>query len=168
MTDEARAVPVEGDRERLAALLTDYVPAHALRQCAEHLLRAGVSPTGSGLDVERLARAMTEAAPSRPGIHAEAEAIAHEYAALSGESGEPTGDVLEAAYEALRGEHAALRDAAQEVVTRWFDWIDGEADQTLRASMIRLRAALSGESGEPTYEAVLAAMVAHDEGEAER
>ena len=158
MTDEARAVPVEGDRERLAALLTDYVPAHALRQCAEHLLRAGVSLTGSGphdhesresllhrielltadlaasearsltgsgLDVERLARAQVRSGIDTflPGedrwISAnEAQAaIAREYVALSGESGEPKvcprcGRWDSHDHAALSGESdASLRDA---------------------------------------------------------
>src|SRR5690348_14605064 len=29
-----------------------------------------------------------------------------------------------------------LREAAREVVTHWFDWLDGEADQTLRRAML--------------------------------
>jgi len=38
----------------------------------------------AALDVERLARAMTEASPARSGIYAEAEAVAARYAALAG------------------------------------------------------------------------------------
>lgn len=129
MSDEARAVPVEGDRERLATLLDSWLlDADAT---ADALLRAGVSLTGSarhspyecavehriqtisgehltddncrlcsltgsGLDVERLARAQVRSGIDTflPGedrwISAnEAQAaIAREYAALSGESGD--------------------------------------------------------------------------------
>ena len=91
----ARAVPVEGDRERLAALmesrlgdaLDGYGDPHAWALLlADDILRAGVSLTGSGLDVERLARAMALLDDTdRPS----ARLIAREYAALSGESGEP-------------------------------------------------------------------------------
>lgn len=46
-----------------------------------HYFRDDTS-TQDALDVEALAEAMAAAAPARPGIHAEAEAISHEYAAI--------------------------------------------------------------------------------------
>lgn len=112
MSDEARAVPVEGDRERP---YTAEIGANALVRRADGSLinfgdalyhpdyvaearayAAGVSLTGSGLDVERLARAQVRSGIDTflPGedrwISAnEAQAaIAREYAAISGESGE--------------------------------------------------------------------------------
>jgi len=113
---DALAVPVEGDRERLAALmegrlgdaLDGYGDPHAWALLlADDILRAGVSLTGSGLR----------------------EAVIYGY--QRGEADERYG----------RGHREELA-----------------ADNF---------AALSGESGEPTYEAVLAAMVAHDEGTGE-
>jgi hypothetical protein len=126
MTDEARAVPVEGDRERQHPVLpggtfefregigqivyvardsedrrTTTFVAEVHGNAVDHArLLAGVSLTGSGLDVERLARAQVRSGIDTflPGedrwISAnEAQAaIAREYAALSGESGEPKGD----------------------------------------------------------------------------
>ena len=105
MSDEARAVPVEGDRERLADFIRraeacDSMPSLAAYQAlvTDLIEWAGVSLTGSGLDVERLARAQVRSGIDTflPGedrwISAnEAQAaIAREYATLSGESGEPT------------------------------------------------------------------------------
>jgi len=65
---------------------------------------------------------------------------------------------------------SGLREAAQAALTLIEDSLGrqiepGYADMTVVAR--DLRAALSGESGEPTYETVLAAMVAHDEGTGE-
>jgi hypothetical protein len=42
-------------------------------------LVAALAPGANQLNVDRLAQALTECAPGRPGIHAEAEAIAFEY-----------------------------------------------------------------------------------------
>ena len=107
MTDnEPRAVPVEGDRERLAALLHDLKDGecdHTMRQfhpsgrvpgyedrCwyeAESLDRAGVSLTGSGLRerIERLAKEHDDCMSEECGLDS-----SDLRAALSGESGEPT------------------------------------------------------------------------------
>jgi hypothetical protein len=93
------------DRERLAALLADIFPEvhqnrwpFTVEDVADALIRAGVSTGDERLDVERLARAQVRSGIDTflPGedrwISAnEAQAaIAREYAALSGESGEPT------------------------------------------------------------------------------
>jgi hypothetical protein len=38
---------------------------------------------------------------------------------------------------------ARLREAAQDVVTHWFDLVEGDADEALRRSLLTLREALA-------------------------
>ena len=117
------AVPVEGDRERQRETIwaaqhdvscddgaphpwTAHMPwdepddERAAIEEADAIIGAlaGVSLTGSGLDVERLARALWNLNPKLYSRHGkgtsewsirDAATLAREYAALSGESGEP-------------------------------------------------------------------------------
>ena len=63
---------------RAAASVKEVVDAD-LQQLAKRI----AEDWNGRIDVDRLARAMTEATPLGPGIYAEAEAVAREYARLS-------------------------------------------------------------------------------------
>lgn len=110
MSDEARAVPVEGDRERLTALLYEKMPdsidiedkgrTWASEELADYLLRAGVGLTGSGLrealaEFDGLVSSDPQRGYSKERQRGWDEAVASlrsiikRRAALSGESGEP-------------------------------------------------------------------------------
>jgi hypothetical protein len=71
--------------------LTDYIralgdndPVMTMTEVADavHHVFGSAQARTEVLDVDALAQAMTEAAPSRVGIYAEAEAVAREYAAI--------------------------------------------------------------------------------------
>lgn len=132
MSDEARAVPVDGDRGRLLKLAdewneitsADYYQSSAVRNFVVWAdLRAGVSLTGSGLDVERLRHARAVATIWRDA------AIRYTGTEMSNEFWKPVAHAMNLVLAAL----------------------DGETDPNqLGVDEDELAAALSGESGEPT------------------
>lgn len=186
MSDEARAVPVEGDRERLALAYIRVRGAHnptadelendeEVRPCAwcrlaadqhiEAAERAGVSLTGSGLrealeascaaanDEYQQAQSGTEEEAYHRGrliAYMAAIALITEPAALSGESGEPYDAPMTDAHSAadsLTGSGLDVERLARAMLaTEWFG-LPVNAHEAA-AEIAREYAALSGESGD--------------------
>ncbi len=147
MTDPQTPATEAGREPLRARLLAERIldrwhgdPDDDLAILARAVVRLEDAAEAAPLDVERLARAMTEAVPLRVGIYAEAEAIAREYAVLRSPDSEGDGpasdDDIErwyAAFEKVSGLEASTFEGRAQIYWRFVAAEGRPTDPALRA-----------------------------------